>query len=831
MKKIIFSALSLGLILILCSASQASAKTGNYVDGQIIVRLKPELAQISSPTLSSQLDVKNMHKLSNTGLIKAVLNDNETVTEAVNRLKRDNAILDVQPNYIYTISSFTPDDPMYNYQWNFKQIKAEAAWDQDTTAPKRGGDPGIIVAIIDTGVAYENYGQFIQAPDLENTRFANGYDFVNNDRHPNDDNGHGTHMAGTIAQSTNNGVAAAGLAFETTIMPIKVLGANGSGTTDVIIEGLEYAMKHDADIINMSFGSTDTADSAYNNALSEAAGQGIILVAAAGNSGDGTLQLPASHEDVIAVSATQYDETRPSYANYGPGLNLMAPGGNINIDQNNDGIPDGIVQQSFRGMAGGALDYTDFTNIWVKGTSSSTAHVSAATALLLAAGVPSDNVQSILESTAKDLGAAGYDTGHGYGLIDLAAAFDLINGDSTAPTTTLSQNREPDGDNNYFLAAPKITLSAIDNLSGILSTHYRWDDNEYSVYEAPFSPPEGTHVLSYYSRDIAGNNESLKTATYNLDTRRVVVGANQGGGPHVRVFSTNGTETANFFAYASNFRGGVNVALGDVDGDGKDEIVTAPGPDGSPHIRIFSITGTFEKDFFAYDSGFRGGINIAVGDVDGGKAEIVTAPMAGGGPNVRIFGYRSGEFIPTTENFMAYDESFRGGISIAIADLEGNGMGEIITAPLSRGGPHIRIFGFRNKVFVPVILGLMAYDENFRGGVTIAGGDVDGDGRDEIITGVAAAGGPHIRIFGRQPDQTVQLEHPGFMAFSPDFRGGISIATSDYQADGRAEIVAAVRSDGNPVVRFFNREGTIIYEEYLAYADTFKQGINLASHQ
>ncbi|MDP3964994.1 MAG: S8 family serine peptidase [bacterium] len=807
------------LIALLFLAAPGAAAQEAYVPNEILVTLE------QGTTLSQHF---NPAKEIVPGVYKAELVD-ESIASAMIRLRNQPGVRHVQPNYIYSASAFIPNDPLYAFQWHFETINVSDAWETDVTDPDYGGDPGVVVAVLDTGVAFEDYSEFSQAPDLAGTRFVPGHDFVNGDAHPNDDNGHGTHMTGTIAQTTNNSVGMAGLAFHTTIMPVKVLDEAGHGTTEQIIAGIDFAITNDADILNMSFGAAGDGDLAYEEALDAAAAAGLVMVAAAGNAGADQLQFPANYDSVIGVTAIRYDETRPSYANYGSGLSLSAPGGDTNVDQNEDGTADGILQQSFTDFGQSNPDPTSFANILASGTSSATAHVSGAAALLLAAGTPAEAIQNILESTAKDLGAEGYDTQYGNGLLDIGAAITFVLGDEDAPNTTLSTSLEANGSNNYFLVAPKISLTALDVDSGIANTYFRWDDEEYTAYLEPFTPPEGTHELSFYSTDVAGNNETANQAEFTLDTRRVVTGANQGGGPQVRVFSSNGTLTTSFFAYAEYFRGGVNVAVGDVDGDGNDEIVTAPGPGGGPHIRVFSLAGNFERDFFAYDSGFRGGVNLAVGNVDGGKAEIVTAPMAGGGPNVRIFGFRDGSFLPTTENFMAYDANFRGGVNLAIIDLEGNGLGEIVTAPASNGGPQVRIFGFRDGVFVPVILGMMAYNENFRGGVTLTGGDVDGDGRDEIITGVASSGGPQVRIFGRQPDETVQLEHPGFMAFSPDFRGGINLTSADYQADGIDEIVVAVRNDGSPILRYFNRNGDTIYAEWQSYAESFKKGFNVAS--
>ncbi|MDD5342457.1 MAG: S8 family serine peptidase [Patescibacteria group bacterium] len=827
--KIILSVPLAGIFLLFLLSQSVSAAPPAYVKGEVLIQLNDQMSAAQPSSIAHKLSVQKIRAVADSFYLSQ-LKKNESVDQAIARLSANPLVKSIQPNFIYRASSFTPDDPLYPRQWNFQIINASEAWELDQAAPLYGGDPGIIVAMLDTGIAYETYGPFVQAPDLADTHLTPGYDFVNNDEHPNDDNGHGTHMAGTIAESTNNALNTAGLAFETTLMPVKVLDSTGQGTSETIIQGIRYAMDHGAKIINMSFGSTETGDDAYAQILAEATEQKIVLVAAAGNAGSGTLQFPASHESVISVGAIRYDETKADYSNYGTGLSLVAPGGDISEDQNNDGSPDGIVQQSFTGMAGGVMDYSLFSNIWVEGTSSATAHVSAAASLLLAHGASVENVRTLLGSTAKDLGETGYDTIYGYGLLDIWAALDLLLGDVTPPTTSVSLDRTPDRSPNYFLRAPNIALSASDDRSTITATYYHWDNGEYIPYHEPIQPPEGTNTLQYYSVDAAGNAESPKNASYIVDTRRLVTGAGQGGGPQVRVFSAAGLNSANFFAYQTTFKGGINVALGDVDGDSQTEIVTAPWPSGGPQIRVFSLEGKFEKDFFAYASNFRGGVNLAVGDLDGDKvAEIITVPMGSGGPNVRIFGYRNGSYVPTTENFMAYDKNFRGGVSIATADLEGDGISEIITAPLSAGGPQVRIFGYRAGVFKPVVLGLMAYADSFRGGVTLTGGDVDGDGQDEIITGVAGAGGPQVRIFGRQSNQKVALEHPGFMAFAPDFRGGLSLATIDFQADGKKEIAVAVRSTGNPLVRIFNREGSQIIDDYLAYAESFKGGVNLCA--
>jgi len=311
----------------------------------------------------------------------------------------------------------------------------------------------------------------------------------------------------------------------------------------------------------------------------------------------------------------------------------------------------------------------------------------------------------------------------------------------------------------------------------------------------------------------------------------IVTGTKSGGGPEVRVFTTSGELVNSFNAYDDSFRGGINVAVGDMDGNGENEIITSTREGGIPTIKVFDIDGNnLGWDFDAYAAGFRGGINIGVGDIEGdGPDEIAVAPISGGSPNIRIFGMRDGQIVPTTENFMAYNVNFRGGIAISIADVEGDGIGELITTPTSRGGPHIRLFGMRDGKYVPVTLGIMAYNESFRGGITSCAGDVNGDGKDETVTGIVSAGGPHLRIFGVGRSEAYELLSPGFMAFDPESRGGVSVATVDINGNGYDEIIAGVGGQGSSFIKIFNEDGQLLSPEFLAYSELYQGGVTLAA--
>ena len=320
----------------------------------------------------------------------------------------------------------TPTDPLWSpYQWNMFNhralsngrasnfgIQADAAWSAGATGT------GVVVAVIDTGVAYENFGTFTAAPDLVGRTFVSPYDGVANDGHANDENSHGTHVAGTIGQVTNNGVGCAGVAYNCTIMPVRVLDAAGSGALTTIANGISWAANNGAKVANMSLGG-GAGSTTLSNAVVAANNAGVSLCAATGNTGRQGLQYPAAYSQCIAVGTTRFDGRRPRYGTYGTGIDVCAPGGDTSIDQNADGYADGILQQTF---APGAP--TSFSYYFVQGTSMATPHVAAVAALVRSVRptYTAAQVRSAIETSCKDVGNTGYDTTFGYGIVNAAVA-------------------------------------------------------------------------------------------------------------------------------------------------------------------------------------------------------------------------------------------------------------------------------------------------------------------------------------------------------------------------------------------------------------------------
>ncbi|MBE7381516.1 MAG: S8 family serine peptidase [Leptolyngbya sp. SIO1E4] len=286
----------------------------------------------------------------------------------------------IEPNYIYSKDGFSVNDPDYDKQWNLRQIEAESAWE------KRVNGQGVTVAIIDTGIS--------QGPDLAKTEFVAGYDFVNDRTDASDDNGHGTHVAGTIAQSTNNGYGVAGIAHGAKLMPLKVLNRGGSGTISDIAEAIRFAADHGADVINMSLGGGGES-ALMREAIDYAYGKGVVIVAAAGNESRNSASYPALYPNVIGVSAIGPNGEKAVYSNYGEGVDIAAPGGVTGERE-----LDGILQETINPRTSGEFQFKHF-----QGTSMASPHVAGVAALIKSQhpNMSPEQVWEVLQASAQSV--------------------------------------------------------------------------------------------------------------------------------------------------------------------------------------------------------------------------------------------------------------------------------------------------------------------------------------------------------------------------------------------------------------------------------------------
>lgn len=333
-----------------------------------------------------------------------------------------------------------------------------------------------------------------------------------------------------------------------------------------------------------------------------------------------------------------------------------------------------------------------------------------------------------------------------------------------------------------------------------------------------------------YGSNLRGGFTAMQSDFNGDNSMEIVTVAGRGFGPHLRVFTANGTLVADTFTYDKAFRGGVHVALGDVDGDGTDEIIVAPQGMGGPNVRVYEVnydagTITLKDWFFAYQEGFRGGVNVVTGDLNGdGKEEIITSPLWGGGPNVRAYTW-NGTGFELQAWTMAYDSTFKGGVDVAAGDVDGDGKAEIVTAPISGGGPNVRVYSL-NGSELDLDTWSMVYDEGFKGGVQVEVGNIDSDASDEIVVSPRGMGGPNVRAFNVTNGSMTVID--SVMAYDEAYRSGVNLTLIDIDRDGTAEIVTAPRM-GAPNVRVYDADsGEIKLQSWFwGFAETFKGGVNL----
>ena len=330
---------ALGLAMLVPPAAAA-----DYVPGEVIVRYADDAGRAERAATQRATGVGEPRVFApRTRVLR--IRDGQSVGATVAELRRRPGVATAVPNYLAR-ASFLPLDPGNTgrpggwqfLQWNFLAgvgVNAPVAWD-NVLRVGRPGARGVTIAVLDTGVAYANRGRFRRSPDLGGPRFKSGYDFVDGDPYPNDANGHGTHVASTIAENINNGIGVTGLAYGAKILPVRVLNGAGIGDVAVIARGIRYAASHGAQVINLSFELSERV-TAFDipdllSALRYARRKGVLVVGSSGNEASEIVAYPARSDDVLSVGATTEHGCLADYSNGGVGLDLVAPGGGPDAD-------------------------------------------------------------------------------------------------------------------------------------------------------------------------------------------------------------------------------------------------------------------------------------------------------------------------------------------------------------------------------------------------------------------------------------------------------------------------------------------------------------------
>ena len=462
----------------------------------------------------------------------------------------------------------------------------------------------------------------------------------------------------------------------------------------------------------------------------------MVVVAAVGNDDDGngagdldtTPNYPACYERVdgqdwvIGVAATDANDHKADFSNYGSCVDISAPGTELY----------GTVYRYYTDVE--LRDY--YAGYW-EGTSVAAPQVAGAAALLLSIypSLEVEDLQTVLQLSSDPVAIGTEYAGQmGTGRLNIDKAISLA-----ASFAPIGQARST--------SASLVVAAHSDHAPEVM----RYD---------LFTEELGT--INAYADDFRGG---VRLAMGDVDgdgVEEIITGAGPGGGPQVQVFELDGELIGTFFAFEEWNHSGIYVATGDVNNDGVEEIIVSSDQDGQGRVRVFDRAGNRLRTFWL--AGYANkSIRVAAGDVDGdGVDEIVTGLGPGGGPEVRVFEYGNSSSV----RFEAYASTYDKGIYVGVGDIDGDGVEEIVTGTDDGGGPHLRAFDRLGNVE----LSFFAYDENFRGGVHIDVGDINEDGVDEIITAAGPGGGPHLRIFSGE-EVIAQ-----WYAFDESFSGGINIA-------------------------------------------------------
>jgi ELWxxDGT repeat protein len=380
--------------------------------------------------------------------------------------------------------------------------------------------------------------------------------------------------------------------------------------------------------------------------------------------------------------------------------------------------------------------------------------------------------------------------------------------------------------------------SFVDNLTNLDGTTFfnAWNGHETDLWRSD-GTAAGTQVVRQADgtpMDTSGKVTAIRGTLYfsNFETTHgdepwvyhvfpfagpvSVTAADAGGGPDLRIFdAVTGGLLGEFMAYDPRFTGGVRVAVGDVNGDGIPDIITVPGPGGGPDLRVWDgWSGQLIREYMVYSPSFAGGVWVATGDVNGdGFSDIITGADAGGGPHVKVVSGKDGSVL---YSFYAYGAGFTGGVRVAAGDVNRDGRADIITAPGPGGGPHIEVW---SGASLQLLQSYFAYGANFSGGVYVAAGDVNGDGVADIITGPGAGGGPNVKVFSGLGSSLLQ----NFMAYSAVFAGGVRVG---FVADVSGGAIAVVPGPGGgPHLQLFDGRTLQVLDSLFAYASLFTGGL------
>lgn len=752
----------------------------------------------------------------------------------------------VEPNYLYSAeAAFYPNDYYYNTDlsnppvfswgqsypdlWGIKKVKAPEAWGLSNL----NCNERIVVGIIDTGVDYshsdidsniwknqdEITGNGIDddrngfVDDYQGWDFTrcDGYDFFGNclgkeeDNDPFDNNGHGSHVAGIVASEGNNYEGTIGVAWQcAAVMPVKVLARDGFGSLSDIARGIVYARNNGAKVINLSLGGSGFSR-LLKETIHEISRQGVLVVAAAGNSDQNAVWFtPAKLPDVITVSATDHNDGRTAFSNFGEKIDVAAPGGDCQWDSSakvcTDRIGANILSlktSNFFCYFQGTCDdlFVGGNYLRLRGTSMAAPFISGAAALILAqnSSLTPTQVESTIILNADDLGEEGWDQYFGYGRVNVQRAIEN-------PLATILPRAYMGSPNDFEI----IRDSIIQVRGNVESDNFKDYRLEYAVVP---TIDDGSAILNWSEVAVGTtafpgensllaewNSDNLKDGYYFLRLKVNSFFSHYRPHSDLTIFHLGRRIESGWPVPLSNGTQSSTI-LFDLDNNGRKEIIAAYGN----QLGIFDSDGRFLNDRWPQNVDMYFDSSPALGDVDGdGENEIVLAAGKVIGEQIKpaVFGWKiSGEKIndqwpivlPTEEESCFFTST------VALSDLNHDGKKEILTA----GCRKLYVVDERGTAYPGWP---QEIDSNFyRTGITVA--DINNDQNKEIL---ALAG--NGKLYGwKSNGQTISYRNPAFnfpKLIDPDAGYEASTpAVGDLDKDGRKEIVISTYDQGN--IRIF----------------------------
>ncbi|MBO9129138.1 S8 family peptidase [Bacillus sp. 165] len=356
----------------------------HYYTDKVIVHFKDPLNKQEMAQVIREIDGKLIQSMDSTYVFKS---SSKSATEMTEYFKKKDSVEFAEPEFLLMQNEV--NDELYNkYQWNLPAIETEAGWNITR------GAKNVKIAVIDSGVDLNH-------PDLAR-RLTNGYNAISKNNNANDDNGHGSHVAGIIASETNNRTGIAGITWYNPIIPVKVLNSEGVGSAFDIAEGIRWAVDNGANVINLSLGNYQPS-AVMEEAINYAFGKDVVIIVAAGNDNSGQPSYPAAYPEVLSVSAVGWDKNRASFSNYGEHIDVAAPGVDI------------------------ASTYVNGQYASLSGTSMAAPHVTALAGLIRSVNPSLKNteVMDIITRTTMEAGQPGHDPYYGSGVIDIVKALEL----------------------------------------------------------------------------------------------------------------------------------------------------------------------------------------------------------------------------------------------------------------------------------------------------------------------------------------------------------------------------------------------------------------------